>query len=143
LFRTYATANLCAKDARPKEVPMKPPVIFKPEDFEDVYAYADKFKREYWVLRSQKLFEQWLTQNGKVVLSSALGTPLRWDAPSALSKKERDETTHQALLICIEPIAKECEHKFFREFTRNIKNTECTAVCECGKKLRAKWEVCE
>lgn len=50
---------------------------------------------------------------------------------------ELQDESHKALLIGVEPIEKkECEHK-----PKHYRFDE--AICECGKKLKAKWEVIE
>lgn len=121
------------------------PKIFKPEDF--IYNILDPLfesvklsKLKDWQKKSLSdrcngKIEAWLRENGKVVYGENEGVNL-------FNAIQSPFDTHQALLICVQKIEKNCEHKIMYIFQDGgFVENKCSL---CGKKLKPKsWEVCE
>lgn len=79
-----------------------------------------------------------LKDHGKVVYGMA--NNIHYASAWSTQKIDAD---YIALLVCIEEIKRECEHKI-TIVINDIKDTDTEFQCyQCGKKLKPKWEVIE
>lgn len=105
--------------------------IFKPEDFNHEQFTSDTANR---------IFELWLEKQQVVYSHYGRGFDSnKWRIFDL--GRDHEKATHKARLVCIEPIAKECEHKDVSHQFKEWKYTE--TICHgCGKKLvPASWRV--
>ena len=131
-----------------------------------------KFAAEDFIIMTtnDSLFSVYSPQNmadqSNAKLEKLFADAVRVTGPTPRAKKplwsedESSEDTHQALLICVEPLEKkECEHELpaMHSYIVTSNGSELVHIwpedvasalgvrefkCEkCGKKLRAKWEV--
>lgn len=85
------------------------------------------------------LFETWLRENSKVVFSD--GKLKLWS--SELDILGHNPDTHQALLVCIEPIEKKKCEKHEPDPLHAKEGLPISYCVNCGTKLRPVYEECE
>ena len=105
--------------------------LFKHNDFKTEIYFSDY---DLIHIKANKILNSYL-QTLPVVYGSESQVDYVW------TKQITETDTHQARLICVEEIKPEnCEHRGISN--NGIHHAEW--ICsKCGKKLKAKWGVCE
>jgi hypothetical protein len=123
----------CEECNNPKGFPVKLE-IFKPEMFDDLYMGFNVVTLTKIANMSNKILNDYLEANAVKV--SGIRNHDVWVFDEMICKQAKPHDTHQALLICIEPIEKKCE-------VHEPKESGFHSCKHCGVKLAQKWEPVE